>query len=113
MVVVSPADEVETREVMAWSLDYDGPVFIRLVRDVPFGSPAWKRLYQRARNASIETGPDGGLRVNRFLQSTQHPDIFGEQDPWMLADSLLKLFDELTLHRVPVDAGLDEFYLRL
>jgi transketolase len=34
MVVISPADEVETREVMAWALDYDGPVFIRLVRDV-------------------------------------------------------------------------------
>jgi transketolase len=34
LVVVSPADEVETREVLAWSLGYDGPVFIRLVRDV-------------------------------------------------------------------------------
>ena len=34
MVVISPADEVETREVLAWSLEYDGPVFIRLVRDV-------------------------------------------------------------------------------
>jgi transketolase len=33
MVVISPADEVETREVLAWAVDYDGPVFIRLVRD--------------------------------------------------------------------------------
>ncbi len=34
MVVISPADEVETREVLAWSVSYEGPVFIRLVRDV-------------------------------------------------------------------------------
>jgi transketolase len=33
MVVISPADEVETKQVMAWALEYDGPVFIRLVRD--------------------------------------------------------------------------------
>jgi NADH dehydrogenase FAD-containing subunit len=31
-------------------------------------------------DSGIETGPDGGLRVNRFLQSTQHPDIFGGGD---------------------------------
>jgi len=30
--------------------------------------------------SGIETGPDGGLRVNQFLQSTQHPDIFGGGD---------------------------------
>ena len=33
MVVISPADEVETKGVLAWALDYEGPVFIRLVRD--------------------------------------------------------------------------------
>lgn len=33
MVVISPADEVETRAVLAWAVDHDGPVFIRLVRD--------------------------------------------------------------------------------
>ncbi len=43
----------------------------------------------------------------------QHPDVFGEQDPWTLADSLITLFDELTLHRIPVDAGLDAFRRRL
>ncbi|MBI5460593.1 MAG: PD-(D/E)XK nuclease family protein [Gammaproteobacteria bacterium] len=29
----------------------------------------------------------------------QHSGLFGEDDPWRLADSLLELFDELTLHR--------------
>ena len=31
-------------------------------------------------DSGIETGPDGGLRVNRFLQSTRYPDIFGGGD---------------------------------
>ena len=31
-------------------------------------------------DSGIDAGPDGGLRVNRFLQSTQYPDIFGGGD---------------------------------
>ena len=31
-------------------------------------------------DSGIDTGPDGGLRVNRFLQSIRHPDIFGGGD---------------------------------
>ncbi len=31
-------------------------------------------------DSDIATGPDGGLRVNRYLQSDQHPDIFGGGD---------------------------------
>jgi NADH dehydrogenase FAD-containing subunit len=30
--------------------------------------------------SGLPTGPDGGLRVNRFLQSTRHPEIFGGGD---------------------------------
>ena len=33
MVVVSPADEVEARAALAWAAAYQGPVFMRLVRD--------------------------------------------------------------------------------
>jgi transketolase len=33
LVVISPADETETREVLRWCVGFDGPVFIRLVRD--------------------------------------------------------------------------------
>lgn len=36
-------------------------------------SPIFKR-------SEISTGPDGGMRVNRFLQSVDHPDIFGGGD---------------------------------
>jgi NADH dehydrogenase FAD-containing subunit len=30
--------------------------------------------------SSLPTGPDGGLRVNRYLQCPEHPDIFGGGD---------------------------------
>jgi ATP-dependent helicase/nuclease subunit B len=43
----------------------------------------------------------------------QHPDVFGDQDPWALAATLVTLFDELTLHRVPVDSDPDAFRRRL
>ena len=43
----------------------------------------------------------------------QHPDVFGDQDPWSLAASLITLFDELTLHRIPIPDDLDSFTARL
>jgi ATP-dependent helicase/nuclease subunit B len=42
-----------------------------------------------------------------------HSRLFGDPDPWQLADTLLTLFDELTLHRVPVDTSPDDFRRRL
>ena len=33
MVVVSPADEVETRQALRWAAAFEGPVYLRLVRD--------------------------------------------------------------------------------
>jgi transketolase len=33
MVTVSPADDVETGQVLRWCAGYDGPVYVRLVRD--------------------------------------------------------------------------------
>jgi NADH dehydrogenase FAD-containing subunit len=32
------------------------------------------------KNSGLPTGPDGGLLVNKFLQSTAYPDIFGGGD---------------------------------
>jgi NADH dehydrogenase FAD-containing subunit len=31
-------------------------------------------------SSGLRTGPDGGLRVNRYLQHPQHPEIFGGGD---------------------------------
>src|SRR5512141_2370320 len=33
MVTISPADDVETRLALLWAAGYDGPVYVRLVRD--------------------------------------------------------------------------------
>lgn len=33
MVVISPADEIETREALRWAAAYVGPVYVRLTRD--------------------------------------------------------------------------------
>jgi transketolase len=33
MVTISPADDTEARAVLRWAASYDGPVYIRLVRD--------------------------------------------------------------------------------
>jgi len=42
MATVSPADDVETGQVIRWAASYDGPVYIRLVRD------ATQRLFDDA-----------------------------------------------------------------
>lgn len=43
----------------------------------------------------------------------QHPDVFGHDDPWRIAASLVTLFEEMTLHRVPVPASAEAFIERL
>jgi transketolase len=48
MVVVSPADDIETRLVLRWAAAYQGPVYVRLVRD------ATQRLFDE--RATFEPG---------------------------------------------------------
>jgi NADH dehydrogenase FAD-containing subunit len=50
----------------------------------------------------IPTGPDGGLRVNRFLQSTQHPDIFGGGDCIFFQDRPLDKVGVYAVRQNPV-----------
>ncbi|MCK5480148.1 MAG: hypothetical protein KAJ06_03345, partial [Gammaproteobacteria bacterium] len=38
-----------------------------------------------------------------------HPSIYSGGDPWRIAASLVSLFDELTLHRVPVPDEIESF----
>jgi len=38
-----------------------------------------------------------------------HPSVFSGGDPWQIAASLVALFDELTLHRVPVPDDIEAF----
>ena len=76
MVVVSPADEVETKEVMAWALDYEGPVFIRLVRDVTqqLFQPGHK--FQFGRVKTVREGSD----ITLISTGTQTPRVVDAAD---------------------------------
>jgi transketolase len=71
MVVISPADEVETREVLTWCVAYDGPVFIRLVRD------ATQTLFQpghRFQFGKVKVVRDG-TDVTLISTGTQTPRV--------------------------------------
>lgn len=41
------------------------------------------------------------------------PDLLGQANPWNLAESLLSLFDELTLNQIAIDKDLDAFQQQL
>ncbi|HEY9198964.1 MAG TPA: PD-(D/E)XK nuclease family protein [Gammaproteobacteria bacterium] len=43
----------------------------------------------------------------------QHSGLFGEDDPWRVADSLLELFDELSRFRTPLPASAAELAERM
>lgn len=43
----------------------------------------------------------------------EHPDLFGGANPWRVADSLLRLFDELTLQQTTPSISLKHFTARL
>ncbi|BBO69055.1 pyridine nucleotide-disulfide oxidoreductase [Desulfosarcina alkanivorans] len=53
-------------------------------------------------DSGIDTGPDGGLRVNRFLQSTQYPDIFGGGDCIFFQDQPLDKVGVYAVRQNPV-----------
>jgi len=54
------------------------------------------------KDSGIDTGPDGGMRVNRFLQSTQHPDIFGGGDCIFFQDQPLDKVGVYAVRQNPV-----------
>lgn len=71
MVTLSPADDVEAREVLRWAAAYDGPVYVRLVRD------ATQRLFDDAyrfqfgRALTVREGRD----VTLISTGTQTPRV--------------------------------------
>lgn len=71
MVVLAPADEVETAEVLRWAASYDGPVYVRLVRD------ATQRLFDDGHRFELgraEVLRDGG-DVTLISTGTQTPRV--------------------------------------
>jgi NADH dehydrogenase FAD-containing subunit len=53
-------------------------------------------------DSNIASGPDGGLQVNRFLQSTQHPSIFGGGDCIYFQDKPLDKVGVYAVRQNPV-----------
>jgi len=54
------------------------------------------------RESGIPTGPDGGMRVNRFLQSTANANIFGGGDCIYFADDPLDKVGVFAVRQNPV-----------
>jgi transketolase len=71
LVVLSPADEVETREVLTWAVAYEGPVFIRLVRDATQSLFAPGHRFRFGRAEVVREGHD----VTLVSTGTQTPRV--------------------------------------
>ncbi|MFA7387958.1 MAG: PD-(D/E)XK nuclease family protein [Thiohalobacteraceae bacterium] len=56
---------------------------------------------------------DSARRLLLVEALRRHSGLFGEDDPWRLADSLLELFDELSLHRAALPESEDALTQRL
>ena len=76
MVTVSPADDVEARQVLRWAAAYDGPCYVRLVRD------ATQRLFdddyqfEFGRAVTVRTGSDVTL-ISTGAQTPRVVDAAG------------------------------------
>ncbi len=72
---------------------------IRLVRDVPLGTPTWKRLYHRARNAAEDRNADlqaWGLKRLLVYGQPRGRAIIALADTWMSLITLARLVTEAT-----------------
>ena len=73
---------------------------IRLVRDIPVGTPTWKRFYHRARNASEDRNSDlqcWGLKRLRVYGKPRVRAIIALADVWLNLTTLARLVREATV----------------
>lgn len=66
---------------------------------------------QQPHTLSTLTGPARQLMLLDALR--QHPDLMPGADPWRLAETLLALFDQLTLAQQPVNENFTDFLTTL
>jgi hypothetical protein len=72
---------------------------IRLVRDVPVGTPTWKRLYHRARNASEDRNSDlksWNLKRLPVYGTSRGRALVALADAWLNLTTLARLVREAT-----------------
>jgi transketolase len=90
MVTVSPADDVEAREVLRWAAAYEGPCYVRLVRD------ATQRLF----------GDDYRFELGKAVTVREGRDVTlistGSQTPRVLDAADLLAADGIDAHVVHV-----------
>jgi transketolase len=90
MVTVSPADDVEAREVLRWAAAYEGPCYVRLVRD------ATQRLF----------GDDYRFELGRAVTVREGRDVTlistGSQTPRVVDAADLLAADGIDAHVVHV-----------
>ncbi|HZL03465.1 MAG TPA: transketolase C-terminal domain-containing protein [Cellulomonas sp.] len=72
MVVIAPADDVEAEGALRWAAQYDGPVYVRLVRD------ATARIFEPGRPFEIGTVSvlREGSDLTLYSTGTQTPRTF-------------------------------------
>jgi transketolase len=90
MITVSPADEVEAREVLRWAAAYEGPCYVRLVRD------ATQRLF----------GDDYRFELGKAITVREGRDVTlistGSQTPRVVDAADLLAADGIDAHVVHV-----------
>ena len=57
--------------------------------------------------ATLLSQPERELKLVEALRA--HPDLYGQGSPWLMAEDLLQLFDELTLYQSHIPDSLDAF----
>jgi transketolase len=97
MVVVSPADEREAQQVLAWSVAYQGPVFVRLVRNPTQTLFDDDYRFEFGKSVALRDGSD----VTLISTGTQTPRVMDA------ADILAKAGIEATVVHLPTIKPLD------
>jgi transketolase len=101
VVIVQPADELETKQAVAWAVEHQGPVYLRLTRqNLEAVSPADYR-FQLGRWATLRSGTDvtviaSGGTVFNALQAAARLEAHGISAEVVNAASI-KPLDEAAL----------------
>ncbi len=83
MVTVSPADDVEARQVLRWAAAYQGPCYVRLVRDATARFFGDDYRFEFGKAVTVREGRD----VTLFSTGTQLPRVVEAAD-LLAADGL-------------------------
>ena len=76
MVTVSPADDVEARQVLRWAAAYQGPCYVRLVRDATARFFGEDYRFEFGKAVTVREGRD----VTLFSTGTQMPRVVEAAD---------------------------------